>query len=202
MLRWYCVRDAKCWDICFRECAWIRHSLSTSVICGAILPAGGERNVRRRWMLNAHVCCSVFVWLCNCVASWCMAVAVLGATTEASYQWPWPTTGKYKHWFDLLQMSRPYQSCDCYLCTMNVLRAAIIGIYASIFGTCQYFEELLPYFVCKIGDSCQFRCLYMRQVLSRSWGGRPFRSNRHGPRFADAGRPASVHQAHEPCTTT
>jgi len=144
-------------------------------------------------MLNAHVCCSVFVWLCNCVASWCMAVAVLGATTEAPYQWPWPTTGKYKHWFDLLQMSRPYQSSDCYLCTMNVVRAAIIGIYASIFGACQYFEELLPYFVCKIGDSCQFRCLYIRDKCSAVAEMRD--------RFAviDMGRGLRTHACLRPC---
>jgi len=30
-----------------------------------------------------------------------------------------------------------------------------------------------------------------------SWDGRPFRHNRHGPRFTDAGLTASVQQAHD-----
>jgi len=44
---------------------------------------------------------------------------------------------------------------------MNVLRAAIICIRASLFSAFQYFEKFLPRFVCKIGSSC-----YIRQVLS------------------------------------
>jgi len=44
---------------------------------------------------------------------------------------------------------------------MNVLRAAIICICASLFSAFQYFEKFLPCFVCKIGSSC-----YIRQVLS------------------------------------